>query len=161
MNAQELVALLVRAGVKIATAESCTGGMVAAEIVGVPDASKVLEVSFVTYTEEAKCLYAGVSRETLVRYGVVSREVAGEMAAGVAERSGAQVGVATTGVAGPSGGTEAVPVGTVCFGISVNGQVYSEMHCFAGMSRNEVREAATKWLISRTGELVQKSLREE
>lgn len=154
MNAEQLVQMLISEEYRIATAESCTGGMVASAIVGVPDASQVLEVSFVTYTEEAKQRYAGVSGETLEAYGVVSEEVALEMANGVAKRSGAQVGVASTGVAGPTGGTEEIPVGTVCFGVSIQDRTYSRTNHFPDMERSEVQQAATEALISWVGELL-------
>lgn len=154
MNAEQLVQRLISEEYQIATAESCTGGMVAATIVGVPDASKVLEMGFVTYTEEAKQQYAGVSAETLEAYGVVSEEVALEMACGVAKRSGAQVGVATTGIAGPTGGTEEIPVGTVCFGVCIQDRTYSCVHHFPNMERQKVQQAASEALISWVGELL-------
>ncbi len=154
MNAEQLVQMLLSEEYHIATAESCTGGMVVSMIVGVPDASKVLDMSFVTYSEEAKQQYAGVSAETLDTYGVVSEEVALEMATGVARRSGAQVGVATTGIAGPTGGTEELPVGTVCFGVCIQDRTYSCVHHFPNMERDKVQQTASETLIAWVGELL-------
>ncbi len=118
-----VVTLLKERGWKIATAESLTGGWVAGRIVSFPGASEVFEGGFVTYSNEAKIALLGVKPETIERYGVVSEEVAGEMARGAAEKLGCEVAVATTGVAGPTGGTEKTPVGTVCFGVYVKGRI--------------------------------------
>ena len=118
-----VVTLLKERGWKIATAESLTGGWVAGRIVSFPGASEVFEGGFVTYSNEAKIALLGVKPETIEKYGVVSEEVAGEMARGAAEKLGCEVAVATTGVAGPTGGTEKTPVGTVCFGVYVKGRI--------------------------------------
>lgn len=151
---EKLVARLIEHDWHIACAESCTGGLLASRIVDVANASKVLSVSFVTYTEEAKMRYANVSAETLETYGVVSEEVAAEMAAGVAKEAGAEVGVGITGIAGPSGGTKELPVGTVCFGFSVNGAVTTKTAHFDDMGRNEVRDAAVNFALKTLYELL-------
>ncbi len=148
MDATALVRMLVKAGYRISTAESCTGGLVAAAIVAVPDASKVLDVGIITYANEAKMRYAGVSEESLKCFGAVSEQVAGEMAKGVACANDANIGVATSGIAGPGGGTPEKPVGTVCFGAYVCGKVYTCTEHFPKMERNEVREAASAYAIS-------------
>ncbi len=118
-----IVSLLKERGWKIATAESLTGGWVAGKIVSFPGASEVFEGGFVTYSNEAKMNLLGVKKETIDTYGVVSEETAGEMAKGAAEKLGCEVAVATTGIAGPGGGTEKTPVGTVCFGVYINGKI--------------------------------------
>ena len=100
----ELVNLLAQRGWTVCAAESCTGGLFAAGIVSVPDASKVLERSFVTYSEQAKTELVGVPPETIENFGVVSEETAAAMAEGAAAAAGADVGVGITGYAGPGGG---------------------------------------------------------
>ncbi len=102
----------------IATAESCTGGLIAERITGVPGASNYFVGSIVSYTNEAKAALLGVSRELIESRGAVSGEVAEAMARGVKERTGATIGLSVTGLAGPGGGTEAVPVGTVYIGLA-------------------------------------------
>lgn len=104
---------LTERGLTVATAESCTGGLVAAKLVNYPGISAALGEAHVTYANEAKVKYCGVKPETLERYGAVSEETAREMAQGLRERSGADIAVATTGIAGPSGGTKEKPVGLV------------------------------------------------
>ncbi|MDO4318710.1 MAG: CinA family protein [Lachnospiraceae bacterium] len=154
MLAAEAVGRMIEKNYRVAAAESCTGGLVAAALVGVPDASRVLDVSIVTYANEAKIAYAGVSEEALRLHGAVSREVAEEMAAGIARTAGAQIGLATTGIAGPGGGTPEKPVGLVWFGISMDGRVESFSRLFAGMERNEVRRAAVEAILRRLLELL-------
>lgn len=104
---------LVERGLTVSTAESCTGGLVAARLVNYPGISSALYEAHVTYANEAKIKYCGVSPETLRQYGAVSEQTAREMAQGLRERSGADIAAATTGIAGPGGGTEKKPVGLV------------------------------------------------
>lgn len=104
---------LTEKGLTVATAESCTGGLVAARLVNYPGISSALNEAHVTYANEAKVKYCGVKPETLARHGAVSEETAREMAEGLRARSGADIAVATTGIAGPGGGTETKPVGLV------------------------------------------------
>ncbi len=108
-----LGALLVKKHLTIATAESCTGGLVAAKLVNYPGISAALCEAHVTYANEAKVRYCGVREETLAAHGAVSRQTAQEMAEGLRERSGADIALATTGIAGPGGGTKEKPVGLV------------------------------------------------
>ena len=107
---------LVSRGLTVATAESCTGGLVAAKLVNYPGISSALNEAHVTYANEAKVKYCGVKPETLAQYGAVSEQTAAEMAAGLRERSGADIAVSTTGIAGPGGGTPEKPVGLVYIG---------------------------------------------
>ena len=141
---EELVSLLIDKGHTISFAESCTGGMAAASIVDVADASKVLNASFVTYANEAKIKYANVSGETLDKYGAVSEQTAGEMAEGTARANNADVAVGISGIAGPTGGTEDKPVGTVCFGYYVAGKLFTETVHFGNLGRNNVRRKSVE-----------------
>jgi nicotinamide-nucleotide amidase len=112
-----------RRGVDIVTAESCTGGGVAAAITRIPGSSKWFERGFVTYTNIAKKEMLGVSQKTLGNYGAVSEEVAREMAAGALKHSHADVSVSVTGIAGPTGGSRTKPVGLVYFGWGYRGGI--------------------------------------
>lgn len=143
-KSEELVSLLIDKGHTISFAESCTGGMAAASIVDVADASKVLNASFVTYANEAKIKYANVSGETLDKYGAVSEQTAGEMAEGAARANNADVAVGISGIAGPTGGTEDKPVGTVCFGYYVAGKLFTETVHFGNLGRNNVRRKSVE-----------------
>lgn len=143
---QLVVEKLIQKNYHISFAESCTGGMACAALVSVADASKVLDVSFVTYANEAKMQYLGVSEQTIEQYGVVSEEVAYQMAYGVAKTAGSEVGVGITGVAGPGGGTKDKPVGMVCFGFYVNGEVKTFTKQFGEIGRNEVRQKSVEFV---------------
>ena len=157
MNIEDrAVELLIKAGYHISFAESCTAGLAAGKLVNVPDASKVLDVSFITYANEAKIKYLGVEEETIKAHGVVSEEVAREMALGVSREAGAEVGVGITGIAGPSGGVPGKPVGTVCFGIAILGEVYTWREEFGDLGRNVVRDASVKFCYDRLVELLEK-----
>jgi nicotinamide-nucleotide amidase len=105
-------------GETVAVAESCTGGLVGSLLTDVPGSSDYFDRSLVTYSNDAKQTLLAVSRESLDAHGAVSEPVAGEMARGVRDTAGTDWGVATTGVAGPDGGTEATPVGTVYVGLA-------------------------------------------
>lgn len=144
---EQLVNLLISKGWHISCAESCTGGLLAASLVNVSNASGILSASFVTYSEEAKQRYAHVKHTTLLRYGVVSEEVASEMARGAAHEASAEVGVGITGLAGPSGGAKDIPVGTVCFGFYVNGIIKTETIRFEESGRNEIRKKAVRFAL--------------
>lgn len=135
----EVVELLIKQKMTISAAESCTGGLFAALITEVSGASDVIGESFVTYSNEAKMKHLGVRAETLEAHGAVSRETAYEMAEGLFKRTGANVTVGITGIAGPDGGTEEKPVGLVYAGICVNGTTEVLKMNHSG-SRNEVRE---------------------
>ena len=151
---EQLVNKLIEKNWHIACAESCTGGLVAAHIVNVANASKVLDASFVTYANDAKIKYLGVSPSTSISYGVVSEEVVLEMAVGVAKETGSEVGIAISGIAGPSGGTDKKPVGMVCFGFYINGQVTTKTCQFGNPGRNEVRHLSTEYALKTALELM-------
>ena len=145
---EEVVAkMLVENNLKIAVAESCTGGMVSASLINYPGISSVFMEGCVTYSNEAKMKSLGVKKETLDVYGAVSDKCAKEMACGVAARYNTNIGIATTGIAGPDGGTDEKPVGLVYFGIYINGKVISKKYVFNG-DRQGVRERATRTILN-------------
>ena len=141
---EELVEILTKKQYKIRTAESCTGGLVAATIVNVSGASEVFQAGFVTYANEAKEKELGVKSETLQTYGAVSEKTAKEMAIGCAAHAKAQVGISTTGIAGPGGGTAEKPVGLVYIGCAVRSNVYVEKNVFSGDRQQVRRQAADR-----------------
>ncbi|MGV6848265.1 MAG: CinA family protein [Marinibacterium sp.] len=142
MKVADILAAARGAGLRIATAESCTGGLVAAALTDIAGSSDVFECGFVTYSNAAKTEMLGVRRETLNRFGAVSQQVAEEMAAGALSRSRADLAVAVTGIAGP-GGSEFKPEGRVCFGLAQTGQtVFCETVEFGPCGRGPVRMAA-------------------
>ena len=145
-TAERTVRALISRGWTAAFAESCTGGLACARLVDVPDASKVLNRSFVTYANEAKMGLLGVKEETLTRFGAVSEETAKQMAEGVCRAAEAQVGVGISGIAGPGGGTEEKPVGTVCFGFCINGVTKTVTKHFGAPGRQEVRRLAVDFV---------------
>ena len=140
---EEVVELLKAGGLTIATAESCTGGMVSARLVGVPGVSEVFMEGLVTYSNEAKVRLLGVREETLEAFGGVSRETAVQMAEGGCRRAGTDVCVSTTGLAGPGGGTEKKPVGLVYMACCVQGHTAAERHIFSG-DRQRIREQSAE-----------------
>ena len=152
----KVVEKLIEKGYHITFSESCTAGLACAKLVNVPDASKVLNVSFTTYADEAKVKYLGVDPETIRDFGVVSEEVAAEMALGAAKNTGSEVGVGITGIAGPSGAVPGKPVGTVCFGIAINGEVYTWRQEFGALGRNVVRDESVNFCYDRLVELLEK-----
>lgn len=149
-----VVEQLIQKGFHIAFAESCTGGLLCGRVVDVPNASAVLDCSFVTYANEAKMKYLGVREESIAEYGVVSEVVAGQMAQGVAKEAQTQVGVATSGIAGPTGGSKIKPVGMVCFGFWINGRLTTVTKQFGDIGRNRVREAAVQYALEKLYELL-------
>lgn len=128
--------------VMIATAESCTGGMVSAAITAVPGSSAVFDRGFVTYTNDAKMQMLSVSASALAKFGAVSEAVAHEMARGAMRHSNAQLAVSITGIAGP-GGSDHKPEGRVCFGVAQSDHTRAETVEFGALGRALVRKAAT------------------
>jgi len=140
MISNDILVLARTEGVMIATAESCTGGMVAVALTDVPGSSSVVERGFVTYSNDAKIEMLGVSSDTLSTHGAVSEEVAREMAEGALRHSHAQLAVSITGIAGP-GGSEHKPEGRVCFGLARAGHATrTETREFGAQGRGRVRE---------------------
>ena len=147
--------MLVEKKLKIATAESCTGGMIASRLISYPGISEVFLEGAVTYSNEAKVRTLNVKQETLDEFGAVSQETAKEMAEGIANRAGADISVVTTGIAGPGGGTEDKPVGLVYIGVFFKGKISTYRYVFNG-DRNKVRLRATITAL----DLVRRKLRE-
>jgi len=149
-----VISLLKEKGLKIATCESMTAGMIAARLANISGASDVLKGGFVTYTNEMKETFPEVKHETIETYGVVSEEVAGEMARGTALKCGTEVAVSVTGLAGPTGGSEKTPVGTVCVGVYLLGQTTTRTFHLMRL-RNSNRELATVRALNLVRETVQ------
>lgn len=153
MNLEEkIVQQLLDKGYTITTAESCTGGLLAGRILNVSGASAVYNEGHITYSNEAKERLLGVKRTTLEAYGAVSKQTAAEMARGAALAANANVGLSTTGIAGPTGGTPEKSVGLVYVGCYYNGEVTVEECHFKGNreeNRNAAVEAALKLLWSK------------
>ena len=150
--AHQLGDTLVERGWMMATAESCTGGLLSASLTDVPGSSQWFERGFVTYSNEAKVMHLGVATDTLERFGAVSEETAMEMAGGVLTAvTHADFAISTTGVAGPGGGSAGKPVGMVCFGFAhragsgVSTQAITRV--FDG-DRREIREAAVQFALT-------------
>lgn len=142
MSAAGVLKAAQAAGLMVATAESCTGGMVAAALTDIAGSSAVVERGFVTYSNAAKRQMLGVRAETLEVHGAVSEEVAREMAEGALDHSEAEVAVSITGIAGP-GGSEHKPEGRVCFGLARTGRATRvETVEFGAQGRAKVRAAA-------------------
>ena len=150
----EVVDKLIKKNWHISFAESCTGGKCCGALVDEPGASAVLDVSFITYANEAKIKYLGVSPNAIEEFGVVSEPVAAQMACGAAENAKSQVAVGITGVAGPSGGTVAKPVGMVCFGFFINGRVHTFTRQFGNIGRNQVRAESVCFVFEKLCELL-------
>ena len=144
--AKRVVELNAAAGRKIALAESCTGGLVAAALTEIPGSSAVLDRGFETYSNEAKMEMLGVSSDIIETFGAVSIACVWAMANGALKNSNADIAVAISGVAGPDGGTDKKPVGTVVFARAIRnstGEPEGELKLFDGKSRAEVRLQAT------------------
>ena len=139
-GAKDLVERASATGIVIATAESCTGGMISAAITDVTGSSRVLDRGFVTYSNAAKMDMLGVFAETLETHGAVSQQVAAEMAAGALKHSNATLTVSVTGIAGP-GGSDFKPEGRVCFGIATQNGVETQQIDFGPLGRAGVRSA--------------------
>lgn len=129
-------------GIMLATAESCTGGMIAAALTDVPGSSAVVERGAVTYSNQAKTDLLGVPAETIAEHGAVSEPVARAMAEGALARAPVGVAIAVTGVAGPGGGTPEKPEGTVWFGCAADGETQTVLEQFGPLGRDAVRVAS-------------------
>ena len=144
-----LVELLASHALTISCAESCTGGLVSKHITDISGASRVFWGGVVSYDNSVKMNVLGVKGETLSQYGAVSSQTAIEMARGVAMLCKTDIGISTTGIAGPGGGTPEKPVGTVYIGAYVKGEVYSQrLNIDPSLSRDEIRHEATRLLLS-------------
>ena len=139
--AEAVLAACRRRGLMLATAESCTGGMIASALTDIAGSSAVVDRGFVTYSNEAKMEMLGVTAGTLAAHGAVSAETARAMASGALARSWADLAVSVTGVAGPGGGSAEKPVGLVWFGVAEKGrETETHREIFAGQDRDAVRQ---------------------
>jgi nicotinamide-nucleotide amidase len=149
--AARLVFLCRARGLKVTTAESCTGGLVAAAITAIPGASEVFDFGFVTYSNAAKTELLGVPAGVIDAVGAVSEAVARSMAMGALKRAGAHLAVSITGIAGPGGGDAAKPVGTVWFGLAgrspARNHVITRQHHFSG-DRDEIRAVSAHFALN-------------
>lgn len=156
MNIDSIISTLTAGGYSVATAESCTGGMIASTIVDVPGASDCFNEGYVTYSNEAKMKNLGVKDSTLMAHGAVSYETAMEMAKGVRKKAKADFGVSSTGIAGPGGGSPKKPVGLVYIGCAYGDDecIVKELHLKG--DRTTVRTSATKEALELLEECINK-----
>ncbi len=156
MDIDAIISTLSGRGYSVATAESCTGGMIASTIVDVPGASDCFNEGYVTYSNEAKMKNLGVKDSTLIAHGAVSYETAMEMAKGVKKKAKADFGLSSTGIAGPGGGSPKKPVGLVYIGCAYGDDkcIVKELHLKG--DRTAVRTAATKEAIVLLEECINK-----
>ena len=131
--------MLIRNNKTIAVADSSTGGLLAARLVNYPGISSVFMEGAVTYSNASKIRQLSVKEETLSKYGAVSKETAEEMAKGICQSAGTDIGISTTGIAGPGGGSAEKPVGLVYSGVCIDGEVFSKKFSFTG-DRQNIRE---------------------
>jgi PncC family amidohydrolase len=150
---EKVYSKLLEKGYKVATAESFTGGMLAARIINVNGASNNIDMSFVTYADRAKVELVNVKQETIDKYTVVSEEVAKEMAVGAKEKASSQIGLSTTGLAGPSG-DGIHEVGTVCFGIAINDKVYTYTEIYKNKPRDYIRSKGVEFILNKLLEIL-------
>ena len=155
MSCETLARLLLNRGWMLATAESCTGGMIAARCTDLAGSSAWFDRGFVTYSNAAKSELLGVSPELIAQQGAVSETVARAMAEGAVRRSGVQAAIAVTGIAGPTGGSLDKPVGTVWFAWALPGHLESECVHWSG-NRQAVREQTTDHALKRLIEKLQR-----
>ena len=139
--AKKLSELLISKNMSIAIAESCTGGSLSSSLTSIPGASTYFNCGFVTYSNQSKVNMLGVDPKTIELFGAVSEKVANEMAMGAGQNSQSDLAVSVTGIAGPSGGTPEKPVGMVCFGFFVDGNVETTTQFFSGVRSEIVSES--------------------
>ena len=151
--ATELGQLLLRKKYSITTAESCTGGGIAYWLTAVPGSSAYVDRGFITYSYKAKQQLLSVRSATLLQFGAVSEETVREMAQGAAKAANADMAIAVSGIAGPDGGSVYKPVGTVCFGFCLNGNLASSQLVFAG-DRAQIRQQAIDYALKQSIELL-------
>ena len=142
--AEFIVHALTERGMIIACAETLTGGGIAQALIRVPGSSRVLNLSVVAYSDQAKVEVLGIDPETIRRYGAVSEETAREMAEGVAAVAHADLGLAVTGVAGPGGGSSEKPVGMVCFALKSPGKTITRTCRFGALGRDVIMDQSIR-----------------
>ncbi|MBC32569.1 MAG: damage-inducible protein CinA [Gammaproteobacteria bacterium] len=142
-NAEVLGNILLKKQLFISFAESCTGGLLGSSLISIPGSSKWVSQGFITYSNVAKIKFLGVSKKTLEDFGAVDTKVTDEMVRGVLNYDLADVAIAISGIAGPTGGSKSKPVGTVCISIGNQNEILSKQHFFEG-DRNQVREQSAE-----------------
>tara|TARA_B110000211_G_C13753379_1_gene409863 strand:+ start:33 stop:491 length:459 start_codon:yes stop_codon:yes gene_type:complete len=141
---ENLVKILTKKRLKIAFAESCTGGMLASEITSVSGASKVFGIGLVTYSNQAKITVLKVNKNIIQKYGAVSPQCCEAMVKNLSKISKAQINVSITGIAGPNGGTKKKPVGLVYIGVKKNNKIFIAKNLFKGKSRKAIQKLTVK-----------------
>ena len=141
---KNLVKILTKKKLKIAFAESCTGGMLASEITSVSGASKVFGIGLVTYSNQAKITILKVNKSIIQKYGAVSSQCCKAMVKNLSKISKAQINVSITGVAGPNGGTKKKPVGLVYIGVKKNNKIFITKNVFKEKSRKAIQKSTIK-----------------
>jgi nicotinamide-nucleotide amidase len=141
LKAKKLTELLTSKNMSIAIAESCTGGLLSSSLTSIPGASSYFNCGFITYSNESKVNMLNVDSQTIELFGAVSEKVAYEMAMGAGQNSKSHLAISVTGIAGPSGGTPEKPVGMVCFGFYVDGNVTTTTQFFSGVRSEIVSES--------------------
>ena len=143
LKAKKLSELLISKNMSIAVAESCTGGSISSSLTSIPGASSYFNCGFITYSNQSKVNMLGVDPKTIELFGAVSEKVAYEMAMGAGQNSQSDLAISVTGIAGPSGGTPKKPVGTVCFGFYIDGNVETTTQFFSGVRSEIVSQSIT------------------
>ena len=141
LKAKKLTEILILKNMTITVAESCTGGSLSSSLTSIPGASRYFNCGFITYSNESKINMLNVDAKTIELFGAVSEKVAYEMAIGAGQNSQSDLAISVTGVAGPSGGTPDKPVGMVCFGFYVKGDVSTSTQFFSGVRSEIVSES--------------------
>jgi len=141
-EAKSIIALATEKGLTIGTAESCTGGLIGGAITAIPGSSAIFKGGIIAYDNAIKTKLLGVSPSVLGKYGAVSEKTAERMAAGARERLSVDIALSVTGIAGPGGGTEDKPVGTVWMGIATKDGVSATLFEYGDIGRNRVRDQA-------------------
>jgi len=143
LKAKKLSELLISKNLSIAIAESCTGGSISSSLTSIPGASNYFNCGFITYSNQSKVDMLGVDPKTIELFGAVSEKVAYEMVMGAGQNSQSDLAVSVTGIAGPSGGTAKKPVGTVCFGFYIDGNVETTTQFFSGVRSEIISQSIT------------------
>ena len=141
LKAKKLTELLISKNMSIAVAESCTGGLLSSSLTSIPGASSYFNCGFITYSNDSKIKMLNVDSQAIELFGAVSERVAYEMAVGAGQHSQSDLAISVTGIAGPSGGTAEKPVGMVCFGFYVEGEVSTTTQFFSGVRSEIVSES--------------------
>jgi len=153
LKAKHLSELLVSKCLTISVAESCTGGSLSSSLTSISGASLYFNCGFITYSNQSKIDMLGVSSESIEMYGAVSEKVAHEMVLGAGQRSGSNLAVSITGIAGPSGGSVSKPVGMVCIGFFFDGDVTTATQYFKGSRSDIVSQSITYALVELSSKL--------